>query len=173
MSVKVKPLPPGPARAGAVGVAAAAVIALAIPFVRDHEGLRTNAYRDPVGIPTICFGETLGVQMGDTATVAECEAMLAYRLNGFLSAMRACTDDPLPARTEAAFLSFTYNLGEGVYCRNIAERRLNQGLYWEACEALSLYTKAGGRELPGLVRRRAEERAMCEQGLVEANIPRN
>jgi len=174
MSLKVANISPnvGKTVAGAgIGAAAAVVVALVLPMVKYHEGLRTEAYRDPVGIPTICFGETLGVRMGDRATVAECEAMLRPRLEGFLREMLACTDVPLPAKTEAAFLSFTYNLGSGVYCRNIAGNRINAGNLWGACAALSLYTRAGGRELPGLVRRRAEERALCEAGLREAGIP--
>lgn len=61
--------------AGVAGATLATVIGLATPMIQDHEGLRTNAYLDPVGIPTICFGETLGVSMGDTATVAECHDM--------------------------------------------------------------------------------------------------
>lgn len=157
----------------AIGAALGVVIAMALPMVKSSEGLRTNAYRDPVGIPTICFGETLGVRMGDTATVAECENMLGGRLEGFLVEMRSCTTADLPPKTEAAFLSFTYNLGSGVYCPNIAERRINQGKLWEACAALSLYNKAGGRVLPGLVTRRAEERALCETGLREAGISRS
>lgn len=156
-------------RAAVAAASTAAVVALAIPFVRDHEGLRTNAYLDPVGIPTICFGETLNVRMGDRKTVAECEEMLTPRLVGFLNEMRACTTVPLPPKTEAAFLSFTYNVGAGVYCKNMAVKRINKGNVEEACNALSLYVKAGvpRRTLPGLVRRRAEERQMCLEGLKE------
>jgi lysozyme len=166
-----------PKTAGAVGgvgggVALAAAITIALPMVEHHEGLRTNAYLDPVGIPTICFGETLGVKMGDRKTVQECQDMLAPRLQGFLEEMRACTEAELPAKTEAAFLSFTYNLGSGVYCRNIAGKRINRGKVAEACEAMTLYVKAGNprRTLRGLVRRRAEERDLCMAGLREGGL---
>lgn len=143
------------------------VVALATPIVEKYEGLRTKAYRDPVGIPTICFGETLGVRMGDRKTAEECSAMLKPRLAGFLKSMRACTTKPLPAKTEAAFLSFTYNLGVGTYCTNMAQKRINRGQIREACEALSLYVKAGNprRVLPGLVKRREAERQLCLEGL--------
>lgn len=151
-------------------VAVATVIGLATPMIQEHEGLRTSAYLDPVGIPTICFGETLGVSLGDQATVSECHEMLEPRLVGFLEEMRDCTDVVLPAKTEAAFLSFTYNLGSGVYCSNIAGKRLNQGKLVEACEALDLYVYAGGRVLRGLVKRRAEERDLCLTGLAEGGV---
>lgn len=146
------------------------VLLMALPLVRESEGLRTTAYRDPVGIPTICFGETLGVKMGQKKTVEECDEMLAKRLAGFLKEMRACTVPQLPPATEAAFLSFTYNLGTGVYCNNIARQRLNKGKLNEACEALTLYTKAGNpkRVLPGLVTRRKEEKELCILGLRQA-----
>lgn len=149
------------------GLAATAAVAIALPLLMTSEGLRTDAYLDPVGIPTICYGETLGVELGQSHTVEECERMLADRAEGFLTAMRNCTTVPLPAKTEAAFLSFTYNLGEGVYCKNMARKRINKGKVKEACEALSLYNKAGGRVLPGLVTRRAEERKLCLEGLNE------
>lgn len=150
----------------------ALIVSLATPGVMKNEGAETNAYLDPIGKPTICFGETAGVHMGDTKSLAECKTMLASRLAGFLSEMQACTKSPvpLPAKTQAAFLAFTYNVGSPTYCSNIAAKRINLGRVWEACMALSLYTKAKGRELPGLVRRRAEERAMCEAGLTEAGI---
>ena len=154
---------------GLMGLAAAAVITIATPMVMDSEGLRTKAYLDPVGIPTHCFGETLGVKMGDVATVQECTEQLQKRLGGFLAEMRACTTVALPPKTEAAFLSFTYNLGSGVYCENMAKKRINLGKVKAACDAMLLYNKAtkdGKRVvLPGLVRRRQEERAMCLEGL--------
>ena len=157
-----------PKTAGAMGTIPL-VLAISLPMVQDHEGLRTNAYLDPVGIPTICFGETLGVKLGQTKSVSECQEMLKPRLQGFLEQMRACTSVSLPAKTEAAFLSFTYNLGPGIYCKNMAQKRINKGNVRGACEALKYYTKAGQplRVLPGLVKRREEERALCLQGLEE------
>ena len=41
----------------------AAWIAIAVAAVGAFEGLRTVAYSDPVGIPTICFGETAGAAL--------------------------------------------------------------------------------------------------------------
>lgn len=148
------------------------VVGLAIPGVEFSEGTRLNAYRDPVGIPTICMGETKGVKMGDTKTLAECQAMLGGRLAEFLGEMRACTNVKLPAKTEAALLEFTYNVGSGTYCKNIAAKRLNKGKYVEACQALKLYVKGGRplRTLPGLVTRRERESKACLEGLAEAGL---
>jgi len=157
---------------GSAAVAVVTSIMLATPLIQKSEGLRTSAYLDPVGIPTICFGETLGVKMGQKKTVDECHEILKPRLEGFIKDMRACTNIDLPAKTEAAFLSFTYNVGSGLYCKNIARKRINKGNLEEACKALSLYVKAGRplRTLPGLVTRREEERALCLEGLKEGGL---
>ena len=54
----------------------AAWITIAVAAVGGFEGLRTVAYKDPVGIPTACFGETLGVEMGQEYTVEQCREMV-------------------------------------------------------------------------------------------------
>ena len=46
----------------------AAVGAAAIALVAGWEGLRTKAYLDAVKVPTVCFGETRGVKLGDSYT---------------------------------------------------------------------------------------------------------
>lgn len=51
-------------------------LALALTLLAGAEGLSTVAYRDPVGIPTLCFGYTRGVEMGDTATPEQCQQVL-------------------------------------------------------------------------------------------------
>ena len=63
-----------------VGGAFTVAGALAIGLVGAWEGLRTVAYRDIVGVPTVCFGETRGVEMGDEYTVEECQVMLGEGL---------------------------------------------------------------------------------------------
>ncbi|PCJ05866.1 MAG: hypothetical protein COB16_14310 [Rhodobacteraceae bacterium] len=60
-------------RRGAVaGASAALVIALATPFIAKWEGVRLEAYKDVVGVETICFGDTHGVQAGDTGPSLRC-----------------------------------------------------------------------------------------------------
>jgi lysozyme len=59
------------------------VVALAVALVGAWEGLRTKAYRDAVGVPTVCYGETRGVRMGDRYTVEQCKVMLGDGLVDF------------------------------------------------------------------------------------------
>lgn len=154
--------------------AAAAWLAIGVTAVGAFEGLRTTAYLDPVGIPTVCFGETEGVRMGDTYTKAECEAMLADRLVEFDRGLARCLPQ-LPnyhPETRAALVSWAYNVGVGAACNSTLVRIANQGDLVRACDQLSRWTyatKAGVRiQLPGLVKRRAEERQMCLKGAIPA-----
>ncbi|MER8967730.1 lysozyme [Mesorhizobium sp. M0808] len=145
------------------GALAASVIAM----VSGFEGLRTYAYRDPVGIPTICFGETRGVKMGDHATPAECKDMLAVRLVEFETGMTRCLKNPaaLPDQPYAAFLSFTYNVGVGAFCSSTLARKVNAGDVRGGCMELLKWDKAAGIRLPGLTKRRLAENALCLRGL--------
>ncbi|MER5173951.1 lysozyme [Thioclava kandeliae] len=149
--------------AGVAGVAAA--IALAITTIAPWEGRELRAYRDIVGIPTICFGETEGVKMGDVATEAECHTQLAKRVAQFEAAIRPCLPASLPERTRAAFISAAYNIGSHGFCRSSMSRRALSGDLRGACDALLMWNKAGGRVVRGLTNRRKAERDLCLSGL--------
>ncbi len=134
---------------------------LAAPLIARYEGERTQAYADPVGIPTICFGHTAGVRLGQTATPEQCAGKLVADTRAALADVDRCTPG-LPDRVRAALASFAYNVGGGAYCRSTLAQYAKRGNIAAACAELSRWTYAGGRELPGLVKRRAAERAMCE-----------
>jgi lysozyme len=144
-----------------------AAMAAAVALVGGFEGLRNYAYRDPVGIPTLCFGETRGVKMGDYKTTAECKDMLADRLVEFETGMRKCLvyPDRMPAGAYTAFLSASYNIGTAAFCKSSMAKRANQGDLKGACNALLMWDKAAGIRLPGLTRRRQEERKLCLSGI--------
>lgn len=142
------------------------LVAVAVA-VGGFEGLRTVAYLDPVGIPTACFGETRGVRMGQAYTVEQCESMLAERVVEFDDAVTACLGFAPAPGPRAAFVSFAYNVGEGAFCRSTLARLAREGDMAGACAELERWVYAKGIRLPGLVKRRAEERAMCERGLSE------
>ena len=144
-----------------------ALAAAAIALVGAWEGLRTVAYRDVVGIPTVCYGETRGVKMGDRYTKAECDAMLGDGLKDFEAGMRRCLKQPdkIPAKTYVAFLSFSYNVGIGAFCRSTLVRKANSGDLRGACRELPKWVNAGGRRIQGLVNRRKDELRICLDGL--------
>jgi lysozyme len=140
---------------------------LAIGIVGGYEGLRTKAYRDVVNVPTVCFGETRGVKMGDSYTVEQCKQMLGDALVEFEAGMRKCLvlPDRLSDPTYVAFLSLSYNIGIGAFCRSTLVRKVNNGDIRGGCNEISKWNRAGGRVIKGLTRRRQEERALCLSGL--------
>lgn len=143
-----------------------AALAALVMMVGGFEGLRTYAYRDPVGIPTICFGETRNVHMGDHKTPEECKALLSSRLVEFASGVDKCLVVPVPDKTYAAFVSFAYNVGVGAFCKSTLVKKANAEDIVGACDELLKWTKARGIELPGLVARRKAERELCRDGVL-------
>ncbi len=129
------------------------------------------AYLDIVGVPTLCFGETLGVRLGDRATDAECRQKLEHRLtDDFRDGLHRYFTDTTRANRltpyrDAAYVSLAYNVGIRGAGRSTATRRLNAGDIKGGCTALTWWNKAGGRVVRGLVNRRAEEKALCLRGL--------
>jgi len=151
-------------KTAAAGITACA-LAIATAFIAPWEGEELRAYRDIVGVPTICYGETRGVRMGDVATHAECQTMLARGVAEFAQAIAPCLPTTVPDKTRAAFISAAYNIGSGAFCNSSMSRRAKAGDLRGACDALMLWVKAGGRTVQGLVNRRSAERALCLQGL--------
>lgn len=148
-------------------VAGGAVLATALAFVGAWEGTRLTAYLDTGGVPTICTGSTRGVQMGQTATKAECDAMFTRDLIEHERGMRACIRQPdaLPDQTYVALLSWTFNVGVGAACRSTLVRMINAGDLRGACNQLPRWVKDNGVVIRGLVNRRVSERALCLEGL--------
>lgn len=130
------------------------------------EGLRQTAYQDvsPMRVWTACFGETRGIKQGDHFTVGQCNTMLEGRLQEFAAKVDKCTTAELPDLRKAAMVDFSYNEGEGRYCKYIAPE-LNAGKTAQACDHLLHFTTAGGITFPGLVNRRQAERDLCREGL--------
>lgn len=145
------------------------VILLAMPMVANFEGTFLTSYADPVGIPTVCMGETdRELVMRERFTEQECMAVLGASLTQHAIAVSSCLDRPLQAHEAAAVLSWTYNVGVHAACNSTLVRKLNAGAPpAEWCAELDRWVYAGGRRLNGLVKRRAAERRMCETGTWE------
>ncbi|KGH22978.1 lysozyme [Comamonas testosteroni] len=148
-----------------IAIVGAGAAALAVPLVQHYEGTVFSTYRDPVGIITACTGHTgPELKMGQTYTREQCEEMLYKDLAKHADAL-SCVRAPLTDGQRAAFLSFAFNVGDDAFCRSTLVRKANAGDINGACAELSRWTYASGKQLPGLVRRRAAERQLCEQGL--------
>lgn len=147
-------------------LAGTALAALCCTTITGFEGMRTTTYRDVIGIPTACVGETKGIRMGMTFSRPQCEAMLLKRLTeDFAPAIEACVTKPMGDDFYAAALSLAYNIGEAGFCKSSIVRHYNAGDRRASCNAFLLYDKAGGRVIAGLVKRRQAERALCLKGV--------
>jgi lysozyme len=148
--------------------AAGGFLGVALTIIMGFEGLSTYVYKDPVGIPTYCYGETENVpSRGTRFTPEQCRALLLAKLPRYDAAMMKCVSAKvvLPDERRAALISFTYNVGSSAFCKSTLVRKLNAGDTRGACNELLRWTKAGGRELRGLVNRRKAERDLCLKGL--------
>lgn len=154
-----------PVRAGAAAGALAAAALIATPLIEQWEGTRTVPYRDIVGIWTVCTGETRVAMRRYTRT--ECRDLLRRAIvsdygAGVLAAVPALEGRPRPL---AASISLAYNIGVSAFARSTAARRFNRGDWRGGCDAFLLWTRAGGRTVPGLVNRRRDERRLCLEGV--------
>lgn len=131
-----------------------------VDLVKDFEGFRERAYLDIVGVPTIGYGFTKGVQLGDTITQAEARDRLAEELMEFESGvLGAC--ERMPSQNEsAAMVSLAYNIGLRAFKSSTVLRLHNEGMTTGAADAFRLWCKAGGRVVTGLVNRREAEREL-------------
>lgn len=141
-----------------------AVVGLLVALVGAFEGVRLTAYRDVVGVLTVCYGHTEGVKPNDRYTLDECKAMLKKDLEVYARGIEQCVKAPLPEKRYVALVSFAYNVGVNAACKSSVVRLINAGKTREGCDALLLWDKAAGIRFPGLTKRRQMERALCLEG---------
>lgn len=159
-----------PARPASAQPTEVATLAVAVPLIAKWEGKRNAAYQDIVGVWTICYGHTRTARPGMVLSDAECEALLReevaeYRigLHGYFTDVTLQTR--LTPQRDAAYTSLAFNVGIAGAGRSTATRRLNEGDIAGGCTAITWWNRAGGRVVRGLVNRRADEYALCMEGL--------
>lgn len=133
-------------------------------LIRRFEGRRLVPYICPAGVPTIGDGATTyadgrKVRMTDPPiTNAQADALLDHHADTYASA--AANLSPVlwfDERKHAAIADFCFNLGTTRYKASTLRRRVNAGDWEGAAAELQKWVWGGGRKLPGLVTRRAEE----------------
>ncbi len=134
-----------------------------IDLIKRFEGCQLRTYCCPAGKPTIGFGHTgADVYDGLIITPERAEEMLRDDLRDVEKAVLQAVTAPITQGQFDALVSFTYNVGIGALKASTLLRKLNAEDYIGASAQFSLWTKAGGRDLPGLIRRRAAERSMFD-----------
>lgn len=126
------------------------------------EGYRDTAYIPvPGDVPTIGFGTTKNVRMGQRIEVTQALTSALIDVQRFEGAMKRCVTVPLHQYEYDAYVNLTYNIGEGAFCRSTLVRLLNREDYNGACKQILRWDKFKGRPLRGLTVRREKEYAMC------------
>lgn len=152
-----------------------AVVLASDTLVQPWEGRELKAYRDMVGVWTICDGDTENVKPGMVETPAGCDKRLQKRLTrDFYPGLLACVEGfaRKPISWQAMMISLSYNVGTFAGCGSTAAKLGRLGKYRESCEAATRFNRAGGKMVVGLVRRREMgdasrigEAELCVSGL--------
>ena len=149
----------------------------AIEMIKHHEGVRVRPYRCPALLWTVGVGHVIdpshiGVKLDERKNLPipegwdrslgmdEVNDILARDLVAFeRGVLRLCPAGLTQSRFDA-LVSFSFNVGLGNLQRSGIRMKHNRGEFQEAADAFLQWTKAGGKELPGLVKRRKDERAL-------------
>lgn len=128
-----------------------------IEFIKAHEGLRQDAYLCPAGVPTIGYGHTHGVKMGDRITEEQAERLLIGDLIVAETEVNRYGFD-LTQNQFDALVSFVFNVGAGNFRSSTLLKRLKANPNDpDIANQFKRWVYGDGKVLPGLVRRRNEE----------------
>lgn len=151
--------------AGAIGAGAIAIATAMLSGKGGLEGREYIAYKDVVGVLTVCDGHTgSDIRRGHRYTDKECDGLLNADLRKVANAIDPLIKVRIPEPTRAALYSFTYNVGSGAFSSSTLLKKLNAGDVPGACKELQRWTYAGGKQWKGLISRREVEREVCEWG---------
>jgi lysozyme len=152
-------------------------------MIKHHEGVRRRAYRCPAllwtqGVGHVLYPEQAKLPMDQRRAFelrpednrvwddGEIDRVLAQDLVRFERGVaRLC---PAALDHQGIFdslVSFSFNVGLGNLQRSGLRMKTNRREFEDAAEEFMKWTKAGGRVLPGLVKRRQDERALYLAGI--------
>lgn len=141
----------------ALSLSAAGLVGIAL-----HEGYTDKAVIPiPGDVPTLGFGSTEGVKLGDKTTPAVALERALRDVSKDEAIVKRCVKVPLSQNEYDAAIQLAYNIGPTAFCRSTVVKRWNAGDYAGGCDAFLMWVKAGGKVLHGLVNRRQEERRLC------------
>ena len=147
-------------------------------MIKHHEGVRTRPYRCPALLWTVGVGHVIdpshaAVKYEDrkslplpdgwdrSLTMGEVDAILSQDLARFERGVARLCPAALGHQGQFdALVSFAFNVGLGNLQRSSIRMRYNRGDIEGAADAFLMWTKAAGKVLPGLVKRRNDERAL-------------
>lgn len=146
-----------------------------VRMIKHHEGVRFRPYRCPALLWTVGVGHVIdpahiGVKIEERKNLpipagwdrilseAEVDELLQQDLKRFeAGVVRLCPTGLNQSRFDA-LVSFSFNAGLGGLQRSTIRMRHNRGVFEGAADAFMMWTISAGKEMPGLVKRRRDER---------------
>tara|TARA_R100001443_G_C3310641_1_gene167653 strand:- start:363 stop:806 length:444 start_codon:yes stop_codon:yes gene_type:complete len=133
-----------------------------LELIKKFEGCETTAYQDSVGVWTIGFGHTKGVEEGQTCSIEDAESMLADEMDEYEGYINNMVKVDLQQHEFDALVAWVYNLGPTNLGESTMLKVLNGGQFDRVPDEMNRWTRAGGEILEGLVRRRQAESLMFQ-----------
>lgn len=121
-------------------------------------------------VPTIGFGTTQGVKLGDTTTPQKALARALQDVQKFEGGVKNCITVPLHQYEYDVYVDFSYNVGAAAFCNSTMARKLNAGDYEGACKEILRWTYFQGKDCSrpenarlcgGLAKRRQAQYRQC------------
>jgi lysozyme len=150
-----------------------------IEQIKKDEGVRNRPYQCPALLWTIGVGHVIDpnhakVPLADrkqlpipagwdrVLSADEIDEILRKDLNRFETGVLRLIKVPLTQGQFDALVSFSFNVGLGNLQNSTLRMKVNRSEFEAAAEQFLVWTKAGGKVLPGLVKRRTHEKEMFE-----------
>lgn len=136
--------------------------AAALVGLVTHEGYSDQTIIPIKGdVPTIGFGSTAGVKLGDKTNPIAALQRAMRDIAGKETVVKKCVKVPLYQYEYDAYISLAYNIGTGAFCSSTLVKKLNIGDYTGACSEILRWDRAQGRAVKGLTVRRQKEYNQC------------
>lgn len=143
-------------------IATIALSAAGLVGIAQYEGYSDRAITPVAGdVPTLGFGTTEGVKLGDTITPPQALVRALQDAQRYEGALRRCVRVPLHQHEYDAYLSLAYNIGPSAFCSSKLVKLLNQEDYLGGCTQILRWDKFKGATLRGLTERRRSEFKRC------------
>lgn len=133
---------------------------IGLGLIQEFEGCKLDAYKCPAGIWTIGIGHTKDVKPDDKITESQALELLREDVRWVEKAIDEHVQVKINQNQYDALSAFIFNVGAGAFSLSTLLKKLNAGDYDGAANEFPRWNKAAGKELPGLTRRRAAEKAL-------------
>jgi lysozyme len=133
-----------------------------LALTESFEGLKLTSYQDSVGVWTIGYGHTNGVQQGQTITMQQAEAFLVADVAWAVAFVNHVLTVLVTQGEFDALVDFVFNLGSGTLAHSTLLQLVNSGNFAAAANEFEKFDHAGGVVVAGLLRRRVAEKQIFQ-----------